>query len=324
MSDPQGPFHSTFGDLPSATERVELNRTLAVGLAEASKVVVLDTNKDLSGLRNVFSQTLRNLYADKPFYRLDGSNDYVEYADNDDLDMGIYDFALRVVFKADSVGTANQFLMNKETGGIGYGLEIREDDLWIRFDDNTTDATAKIATAVFTAEIIHDVVVNFDRSGNGTAYVDGVNVGVVDISGTALTLNNAGALRIGTETGGTTKPFKGEIYDWGVWNALIPTAQVLELQSGGCLNFLDIGASSLNHLNEPAFTTHANWDKTGKATDDVGAKAEWTFAAGALGGKVAGGGGHHTPIFDIDEDVLPLGTAMLAETARRFATGESD
>ncbi len=40
-----------------------------------------------------------------------------------------------------------------------------------------------------------------------------------------------------------------------------------------------------------------------------------------LGGKVAGGGSHHTPIFDIDEDVLPLGSAVLAETARRFVTG---
>ncbi|MCA9933455.1 MAG: hypothetical protein KC415_06000, partial [Anaerolineales bacterium] len=31
--------------------------------------------------------------------------------------------------------------------------------------------------------------------------------------------------------------------------------------------------------------------------------------------------GHHTDIFDIDENVLPLGTAVLAETARRFVTG---
>lgn len=30
---------------------------------------------------------------------------------------------------------------------------------------------------------------------------------------------------------------------------------------------------------------------------------------------------HHTGIFDIDESVLPLGTAVLAETARRFVTG---
>ncbi len=31
---------------------------------------------------------------------------------------------------------------------------------------------------------------------------------------------------------------------------------------------------------------------------------------------------HHTDIFDIDESVLPLGTAILAETARRFVTGK--
>jgi amidohydrolase len=31
---------------------------------------------------------------------------------------------------------------------------------------------------------------------------------------------------------------------------------------------------------------------------------------------------HHTDIFDIDENVLPLGTAILAETAHRFVTGK--
>ena len=30
---------------------------------------------------------------------------------------------------------------------------------------------------------------------------------------------------------------------------------------------------------------------------------------------------HHTAGFDIDESVLPLGSAILAETARRFVTG---
>jgi amidohydrolase len=30
---------------------------------------------------------------------------------------------------------------------------------------------------------------------------------------------------------------------------------------------------------------------------------------------------HHTDIFDIDESVLPLGAAILAETAVRFVTG---
>ncbi len=286
MSDPHGPFHSTFGELPNPTELVELNRTVAKGLAEASKVVVLDANKDASGFRNLFTQSQRNMYSNRPYYRFDGSNDYIEYADNANLDVGVFDFALRIVFKPISVGTANQFLMNKETGGIGYGLEIREDDLWIRFDDNTADATAIIGTAVFTAGVIADVLVNFDRDGNAIAYVNGVNVGTVDISGSPLTLSSAGVLRIGSESGGTTKPFNGEVYDYGVWNALVPESQVFEIQAGGALDFLYSDASNTEVLNEGDFATNAKWDATGKATDDVGNKAEWTFAAGALGGTI--------------------------------------
>lgn len=39
-----------------------------------------------------------------------------------------------------------------------------------------------------------------------------------------------------------------------------------------------------------------------------------------LGAAVPGGGAHHTPTFDISEDVLPLGSAILAETALRYVT----
>lgn len=33
--------------------------------------------------------------------------------------------------------------------------------------------------------------------------------------------------------------------------------------------------------------------------------------------------GHHTPVFDIDERALPIGAAILAETARRYLAGEA-
>ncbi len=42
----------------------------------------------------------------------------------------------------------------------------------------------------------------------------------------------------------------------------------------------------------------------------------------SLGAKIGEGTGHHTPLFDIDENVLSQGTAILAETARRFVMGE--
>ncbi|MFK7804032.1 MAG: M20 family metallopeptidase [Anaerolineae bacterium] len=42
------------------------------------------------------------------------------------------------------------------------------------------------------------------------------------------------------------------------------------------------------------------------------------FMLGASNGK----GNHHTPLFDIDEESFTLGAAVLAETARRYVTGE--
>ena len=41
-----------------------------------------------------------------------------------------------------------------------------------------------------------------------------------------------------------------------------------------------------------------------------------------LGARIENGGGHHTPTFAIDEAVMPIGAAVLAETARRFVTGQ--
>ena len=41
-----------------------------------------------------------------------------------------------------------------------------------------------------------------------------------------------------------------------------------------------------------------------------------------LGAQVENGGGHHTPTFAISEDVFPIGAAIMAETARRFVTGQ--
>ena len=41
-----------------------------------------------------------------------------------------------------------------------------------------------------------------------------------------------------------------------------------------------------------------------------------------LGAKIENGGGHHTPAFAITEDVMPIGAAIMAETARRFVTGQ--
>jgi amidohydrolase len=65
--------------------------------------------------------------------------------------------------------------------------------------------------------------------------------------------------------------------------------------------------------------------KFGMAAEDFAYMARVTKGAMFMLGAAIPDGvarNHHTDIFDIDESVLPLGTAVLAETARRFVTGK--
>lgn len=190
----------------------------------------IEGNQDLGGGYISNDQTTTNMMSKGTVYRFDGSDDTIAAGDAQDITTG--DFAIHVKFAKENVTDANAFIVNKEAGGIGYGLEVRADDLWIRFDDNTTDTTAIIGTAVFTAGVEYDVFATFDRSGNATAYVNGISVGTVAISTSNLTLTNAGAFTIGSETGGTTKPFGGEIGLVEVYNFLPTAAEVLDLISG--------------------------------------------------------------------------------------------
>ena len=178
------------------------------------------------------------------YYRMDGNGDYAALADDAKQDVGINDFGLSVRFKPDNVATARQVLQNKESGGIGHGLEIREDDLWIRLDDGTVDVTAKIATAVFSNDVWFHALSRFDRDGNATAYINGVKVGTVDISTASLTLSNAGAYRVGTESGGTTLEFTGQISHNRIFNYLISETDAKSYSQGGAVDYSDIGPAN--------------------------------------------------------------------------------
>jgi amidohydrolase len=62
----------------------------------------------------------------------------------------------------------------------------------------------------------------------------------------------------------------------------------------------------------------------GMGAEDFAYMTEYKKGAMFMLGAAIGDGvdrNHHTTIFDIDEGVLPLGAAILAETARRFVTG---
>ena len=247
---------------------------------ETADTVVVNEQLDMTGAHIVDSPDLVNLSSKGTAYYYT-TNDYIEVADNANLDFGTGDFSLIVKgFRPDNI-TATEYIVNKEAGGIGYGLYKIQDDLYIRLDDNTADASAIIGTAVFEADINYNIAVKFDRSGSATAFVNGDNVGTVVISGSPLTLDNAGAFRIGCTTAGASF-LAGTIEDVIPWNMLLSDAECIQISLGNIPAKYHWG-SQTNLITNGEFTTNTvGWTGSNFTISRVDATSDPGSSSGGL------------------------------------------
>jgi len=174
-------------------------------------------------------------------FNFDGDGDHVEVSDDADIDVGTADFSIEMWVKPENITQTGKYLINKEAGGIGYGLRIDTDDLYLRLDDNTTDISATIASNVFVAGSWTHLLVTCNRDGDATAYADGVSQGTVTISTASATLDNSGALRIGTETSGTTNEFAGSVSQARLHNRALSAAEVRAAYNGQAVPYEYVG-----------------------------------------------------------------------------------
>ena len=98
----------------------------------------------------------------------------------------------------------------------------------------------------------------------------------------------------------------------------------LKIHKGYPAGFNDAG---VNNWMRQVVTDLAGADKilnhrNGMGAEDFSYMSKLVPGAMFMLGSSNGKGGHHTPLFDIDEDSFPMGAAVLAETARRYVTGE--
>lgn len=202
-------------------------------------------NTDLNA-RGYYAKDLQNIsdiLANSSKYFFDGVDDAITIADDSDIDFGTTDdFYIVTAIKPYDVARETDYILNKEAGGVGYGLYLNEDDLYIRIDDGTNDASAVIGTSVFDNNKEAIIVVSFDRSGNATAYVNGIAVGTVDISSAVLTLANAGDLHIGNDSAGTNE-FKGEIRLCAIGNRVLTDTEAKMISNGLTTPYKYVGAS---------------------------------------------------------------------------------
>jgi len=184
-----------------------------------------------NGVRFANCQSLTDLASRGAGYFFGEGDDYIQVVDNNNIDVGTADFSIHLKMIPYSV-SGTQYLVNKENSGIGYGLYTVDDDLYIRFDDGTTDASGLIASAVFSIGVLVDVHVTFDRDGNATAYINGIPKGTIDISSANLTLSNSGALRWGSKTAGGDY-FDGIILEGHIFNLALTQSEIQEIMMHG-------------------------------------------------------------------------------------------
>jgi len=123
---------------------------------------------------------------------------YLSLAHNAALDVGTGDFSLSFWARLDSNGT--EPVLTK-LSGAGYRLRFVSGKLMLTMSDTGGSADFELATGLNDNKW-HVYVVSIDRSGNATTYVDNVaQTPLRDVSGTALSLDNGGEFRIGSDGG---------------------------------------------------------------------------------------------------------------------------
>ena len=166
----------------------------------------------------------------------DGDADYIEMADNANLDFdATTDFAVAVWLSPDACGTDGPFVLNKGTAaGTFYQIRLRTTScrILVSVDDgpdvvNSTDDGAALTNASW-----QHLVVNFDIDGNMTRYLNGVSTGTADALSTIGDLTNVNVLRVSLNT---VSAWDGQMADLRIYRRLLRASEISELYAGNVI-----------------------------------------------------------------------------------------
>ena len=259
-----------------ASELNKADRTAGDGIAEASKNVVLDANKDILGKRYDISQSLLNaIVGGEPFLSFDGINSYVSKSNDANLNFGANtDFSLEAWFRTFKDYSADEgTLINKGAGTGGattyYRLRIRTDNrLEIRLRNGSSEKISVYGTTVNDGEW-HHAIVTADRDGDLTVYLDTDAGTPTDIDGHGDIDDVSEPLQIGIRDG--VERFDGDIAAVRIWNRALTVNEVKALSSGAPLEYADIGADQADKVTNGEDWTGATGTTPPNSWSDSGA-----------------------------------------------------
>ena len=199
-----------------------------------------------------------DLWTDAAVQFTAANNSWLEMASN--YDPGTSDFAVAFWVYLDSATTHGVISTGGGSNGVdGFYLYVdASDQLTLAINDSVQGSRASgvLATGLSTGSW-YFVVVNFDRDGNATAYVDNVAKSTLDISGQAATLGatqgNVGAYEL------DTGHMDGRVDSLGIWDRLLTADEITELYNSG-LGWI------YEDLNTDFKTNIAHWYELGENT----------------------------------------------------------
>ncbi|UCH09066.1 MAG: hypothetical protein JSU61_07400, partial [Fidelibacterota bacterium] len=128
-----GELNQLAGLTSEAAELNKADRSESDGVAQASRNIVLDENKDILGKRYDINQSLVLASARGPTYRFDGDNDLISIKDDSDLDFGTGSYALywEMLYPITQAGSYGQVISKGWAGN-------KPDKTWAVLVNNVT------------------------------------------------------------------------------------------------------------------------------------------------------------------------------------------
>lgn len=220
----------------TATELDYLGGQIGPGIAVASRAIVLDANKDISGKRFDINRSLLDSVAGNgPCFRADGIDDYITLAGAGNQ-LAVTHGTVEIIFAAHDLN-GSQFIYGVATPRVYISLSGT--GLRITLGDNISHSIQNIVTET----IYHVVLTWLDPDGDGdgsyTVYVNGVLADSGSYTGLTSIPANPTLASIGSSSWAHCSIFKHRGF-----NRVLASDEVAHYSSGIPVPFADIGASA--------------------------------------------------------------------------------
>jgi hypothetical protein len=202
----------------------------------ADHVIADSSGNALHGVSIAHTDTMTVAGKINTALEFDGAVDYGRVANNALLNFGTGDFATSFWMKTTTAGTMR--LLTKSTESVvGWELYIGADLNYLSGYMGDSGGYTYTGFSSYTGNLRdgnwHHIVVNYDRDGNATPYIDGVAYTGVSISTRTGSINNTDDLGIGIYINFSVSKFTGSLDDIRLYNRLLTVQEIANLYNAG-------------------------------------------------------------------------------------------